>query len=272
MQVNYLAHPGTMGAPYLDYILADAIIIPAEHRAFYSEHIVHLPDCYQANDDKRAVPQSALTRVEAGLPENGFVFACFNNSYKITPPIFDAWMRLLGAVEGSVLWLLEDNPAATANLRREAEARGVGTDRLVFAPRMRFEDHLARHSLADLFLDTMPCTAHTTASDALWMALPVLTVVGPTFAGRVAASLLSAAGLPELAAPSLEAYEGTARELARNSERLAGLKSKLVRDHYSNALFDTARFTRHLESAFTTMWERYRRGQPPAAFSVPRVG
>jgi predicted O-linked N-acetylglucosamine transferase (SPINDLY family) len=268
VQVNYLAHPGTMGAPYMDYILADGIVIPADQRGFYSEKIAYLPDSYQANDSKRAVPVSKVTRTEAGLPEQGFVFACFNNSYKITPRVFDIWMRLLKRVEGSVLWLLEDNPAASSNLKREAEARGVPANSLVFAPRMRFEDHLARHCLADLFLDTLPCTAHTTASDALWMGLPVLTVLGQTFAGRVAASLLSAAGGSELIAPSLEAYEARALELAGNPERLAALRTKLVRDRCAVALFDTACFTRNLESAFTTMSERCRRGEPPVTFTV----
>ena len=269
LQVNYLAHPGTMGAPYMDYIVADRIIIPPEHRSFYTENIVDLPDCYQANDDKRVVPEKVPTRAEAGLPERGFVFACFNNSYKITPRVFDVWMRLLESIDGSVLWLLDDNPYATANLKREAESRGVFAGRLVFAPRMKFEDHLARHTLADLFLDTLPCNAHTTASDALWMGLPVLTVPGPTFAGRVAASIVSAAGLSELVASSLEAYEAMAVELVRNPEKLARLKDKLVRDRRSVPLFDTARFTRHLEAAFTTMWQRYQRREPPMPFAVP---
>jgi predicted O-linked N-acetylglucosamine transferase (SPINDLY family) len=268
VQVNYLAHPGTMGAPYMDYILADAIIIPPEHRAFYSEKIVYLPDSYQANDSKRAVPDTIPARAQAGLPEQGLVFACFNNSYKITPLIFDIWMRLLKAVEGSVLWLLEDNQAATANLKREAEARGISAARLVFAPRMRLEDHLARHPLADLFLDTLPCNAHTTASDALWMGLPVLTVPGSTFAGRVAASLLSAAGVSELVAPSLERYETMALELAGNPEKLGALKARLVRDRYIAPLFDTGRFTRNLEAAFTAMVQRYRQGLSPAEISM----
>jgi predicted O-linked N-acetylglucosamine transferase (SPINDLY family) len=259
-----------MGAPYMDYILADPIVIPEEHRAFYTENIVDLPDCYQANDDKRVVPENAPTRAQAGLPEPGFVFACFNNSFKITPRIFDVWMRLLKSVDRSVLWLLDDNPDATANLKREAEARGVPASRLVFAPRMKFEDHLARHSLADLFLDTLPCNAHTTASDALWMGLPVLTVPGATFAGRVAASIVSAAGVPELIAPSLDGYEAMARELARNPERVVRMKARLVGHRFSAPLFDTARFTRHLEAAFTTMWQRYQGGAPPAAFAVAR--
>jgi predicted O-linked N-acetylglucosamine transferase (SPINDLY family) len=197
------------------------------------------------------------------------VFACFNNSYKITPQIFDIWMRLLRAVEGSVLWLYEDNPAAAANLRREAEARGVPSNRLVFAPRMAVADHLARHALADLFLDTIPCNAHTTASDALFAGLPVLTVLGQTFAGRVAASLLHAVGLPELIAPSLAEYETLALSLARQPAVVIALKDRLAKNRKTAPLFDTARFTRHLEGAYTAMAERSRRGLPPAGFTVP---
>ena len=269
VQVNYLAHPGTMGAPYMDYILSDATVIPSDHHAYYTEMIAYLPDCYQANDDRRAVPPCTLTQAQAGLPEQGFVFASFNNSYKITPQMFDVWMRLLHDVENSVLWLLEDNAAAVINLKREAEARGISATRLVFAPRMRFEDHLARHALADLFLDTLPCTAHTTASDALWMGLPVLTVCGKAFAGRVAASLLHAVGLSELVTPSLEAYENAALVLARDPQKLAALKAVLVRDRYAAPLFDTARFTRTLESAFSAMHDRYRQGLAPAGIAIP---
>jgi protein O-GlcNAc transferase len=270
LQLNYLAHPGTMGADYMDYILADEILIPSEDRGFYSEKIVHLPGCYQANDSKRPVSARRPSRVEAGLPETGFVFACFNNSYKITPAIFDIWMRLLHAVDGSVLWLFEDNAAASTNLKREAQARNISPSRLVFAPRMKLEDHLARQSLADLFLDTLPCAAHTTASDALWVGLPVLTVLGSTFAGRVAASLLHALDLPELIAPTLGEYETLALRLARDPRMLAGLKDRLLKSRDSSALFDTAQFTRNLEAAFTTLWERYRRGDPPAELSMAR--
>ncbi len=269
VQVNYLAHPGTMGAGYMDYILADAVVIPPEHRGFYAERIVTLPDSYQANDAKRAIAAHAPTRAEAGLPEDGFVFCCFNNSYKITPAMFDVWMRLLQAVERSVLWLLDDNPGATANLKREAEARGLSASRIVFAPRMAFADHMARHRLADLFLDTLPCTAHTTASDALWVGLLVLTVLGTSFAGRVAASLLQAVGLPELITASLAEYEALALDLARNPDALAAMKAKLARNIPTAPLFDTQRFTRDLEAAFTIMGERYRAGQKPADFAVP---
>ncbi len=268
VQVNYLAHPGTMGAGYMDYILADRIVIPPEHQSFYAEKIVYLPDSYQANDAARAVAERDPSRAEAGLPDSGFVFASFNNSYKITPPVFDVWMRLLHANDGSVLWLLKDNETATANLKREAEARGVEPQRLIFAPRVDVGIHLARQRLADLFLDTLPCTAHTTASDALWVGLPVLTVLGTSFAGRVAASLLNAIGLPEMVTSSLAAYEAAALSLARDSATLSRLKAKLKDNRHTHALFDTARFTRNLEAAFEAMWNRSRRGEPPADLEI----
>ena len=268
VQVNYLAHPGTMGADYIDYILADETVIPRDQQRFYSEKVVYLPDSYQANDDKRGVAGRTPARAEAGLPETGFVFCCFNNSYKVTPPVFDIWMRLLRSVPGSVLWLLDDNATATANLKREAEARGVPSARLVFAPRAEVEDHLARQRLADLFLDTSPCTAHTTASDALWCGLPVLTLLGSTFAGRVAASLLRAAGLSDLIAPSLEAYETIALRLASESSAITAMRQRLVENRSSLPLFDTSRFTRHLEAAYEAMRERVRQGLSPQAFAV----
>jgi predicted O-linked N-acetylglucosamine transferase (SPINDLY family) len=263
LQVNYLGHPGTMGADYIDYIFADRIVIPAEQQRHYSEKLVYLPDSYQANDSQRRISKRAPMRTEAGLPEDGFVFCSFNNSFKITPAIFDIWMRLLQAVEGSVLWLLEDNATAVANLRREAQGRGVDPRRLIFAERQIPEDHLARQSLADLFLDTLPCNAHTTASDALWAGLPVLTVTGSSFAGRVAASLLGAIGMPELIAPSLERYEAMALSLARDAAALTQLKAKLAKNREVYPLFDTVRFTRNLEAAFTEIWQRHQRGDFP---------
>jgi protein O-GlcNAc transferase len=271
VQVNYLAHPGTMGADYMDYIIADETVIPREHRAYYSEKIVYLPDSYQANDSQRHVSARTPSRGEAGLPPDGFVFACFNNSYKITPPVFDVWMRVLRAVDGSVLWLLEDNAAATDHLKREAEALDVRAERLVFAPRMSPEDHLARQRLADLFLDTLPCNAHTTASDALFVGLPVLTVLGRTFAGRVAASLVRAVGVPELIARSLAEYEALALNLARNPAMLSALKAKLAANRATYPLFDTARFTRNLEAAFLSMWERTQKGASAKEFSIGRA-
>jgi predicted O-linked N-acetylglucosamine transferase (SPINDLY family) len=268
VQVNYLGHPGTMGASYIDYLIADRIIIPEEHEQHYNERIVLLPDSYQANDSTRQIAERTPSRKEEGLPESGLVFCSFNGSFKITPTFFDIWMRLLNSSEGSVLWLLDDNPAAVRNLKREAEARGVPSQRLVFAPRQPVEDHLARHRFADLFLDTLPCNAHTTASDALWAGLPLLTCVGTTFAGRVAASLLTAVGLPELIAGSLSSYEALALKLAGDPGQIAALKAKLAQQRTRAPLFDTPRFTRHLESAFTTMWERQQAGMRPARFAV----
>jgi protein O-GlcNAc transferase len=269
VQVNYLGHPGTMGAPYIDYIVADRTIIPEDRHRYYSEKIVRLPGSYQCNDNRRAIAARPQSRAEAGLPEDGFVFASFNNLYKITPEVFGVWMRLLAEVEGSVLWLLHDNPAAVANLRREAMARGADPARLVFAPRLPQEAHLARQRLANLFLDTLPCNAHTTASDALWAGLPVLACEGATFAGRVAASLNRAAGLSELVTASLGEYEALALRLAREPGYLVAITAKLATNRGGCALFDTARTTRHLEAAYTAMWERACRGEPPADFAVP---
>ena len=268
VQVNYLGYPGTMGAPYIDYIIADRIVIPEEHRVDYSEKVIYLPDAYQANDRKRRIAEKTPTRAEAGLPEHGFVFASFNNTYKIGPEIFDIWMRLLRDVEDSALWLLEDNPIAAANVKREAQARGVAPERLVFAPRTMPDQHLARHRLADLFLDTQPYNAHTTASDALWMGLPLVTYPGSTFSGRVAASLLNAIGMPELVTGSLAEYETLARKLAREPAALAAIKAKLAANRDTHPMFDTARFARYLESAYVTMWERQQRGDAPASFTV----
>jgi predicted O-linked N-acetylglucosamine transferase (SPINDLY family) len=270
IQVNYLGYPGTMGAGYIDYLIADPTLIPPEQRRHYAEKIVYLPDCYQVNDAKRMIAGKNFTRNECGLPEKGFVFCCFNNSYKIAPALFDIWMRLLNEVEGSVLWLLEDNASATKNLRAEAQSRGVAPERLVFAKRIDLPRHLARHRAADLFLDTLPYNAHTTASDALWAGLPVLTCLGETFAGRVAASLLHAIGLPELISRDLGAYEARALELAANPEKLQLLRERLSENRLTQALFDTARFTRHIESAYAAMWERHRAGFPPEHIHVER--
>lgn len=258
IQVNYLVYPGTTGAEYMDYIIGDAEVIPEGHEAYYSEQVVRLPDSYQVNDSKRVIAEHVPSRTEAGLPGSGFVFCCFNNNYKITPEVFDVWMRLLQQVDGSVLWLLQDNAAASRNLRLEAAARGVDPRRLVFAARKLPPDHLARHRLADLFLDTLPCNAHTTASDALWAGLPVLTCRGQYFAGRVAASLLRAIGLPELIVDDLTGYEALALRLAQAPEELAALKSRLAKNRMTHPLFDIDRYRHHLESAYVTMIERHR--------------
>ena len=271
VQVNYLGFPGTMGADYMDYILADATVIPPDHRGFYTENVVYLPDFYQANDTRRRIAERAPSRQEYGLPDQAFVFCCFNNSYKITPEIFDVWMRLLGQVEGSILWLLQHNVVTPRNLRREAEQRSIAPERLVFAQGIHLEEHLARHRLADLFLDTLPYNAHTTANDALWAGLPLVTCLGSTFPGRVAASLLRAVGLPELIAGTLAEYEALALQLAQDPARLAALKAKLERNRATCVLFDAERFARHIEAAYAGMWERSQRGEAPESFAVDPV-
>jgi len=258
-----------MGAPYIDYVIADRFVIPPEQREGFSERVVALPDSYQVNDRDRKISEVTPTRSQAGLPQYGFVFCSFNNVYKITPDVFDVWMRLLREIDGSVLWLMDSNASASRNLRNEAKRRGVAADRLVFAPRLDLADHLARHRLADLFLDTIYCNAHTTASDALWAGLPVLTCAGGTFASRVAGSLLNAVGLPELVTTSLADYESLALQLANDPARLATVKSRLAHNRDSQPLFDTERFTRHIEAAYTEMWERSERGEAPENFSVP---
>ena len=263
IQVNFMGYPGTMAAEYMDYLVADSILVPQQYQQFYTEKIVYLPDSYQVNDTKRQIADKIFTRKELGLPETGFVFCCFNNNYKITPDIFDCWMRILQRLEGSVLWLYMDNQQASANLRKEAVRRGVEADRLVFAGRMPLPEHLARHRSADLFLDTLPCNAHTTASDALWAGLPVLTRIGESFAGRVAASLLNAVHLPELITSSLEEYESLAIELATHPEKLNELKHKLEKNRLTTPLFDSDLFTRHIEAAYREMYERYHFDLPP---------
>lgn len=268
IQVSYLGYPGTMGADFIDYILADPVVLPFDQQPCYTEKIVHLPECYQVNDASRKIGERAPSRREAGLPDRGFVFCCFNNNLKIAAPVFDVWMRLLRDVEDSVLWLLCDHALAERNLRREAAARGVDPARLVFANWLPPEDHLARHRLADLFLDTLPYNAHTTASDALWAGLPVLTCRGETFAGRVAASLLAAIGLPELATDNLTDYERLATRLATDAVLLGRLRETLARNRTTHPLFDTDRFRRHIEAAYTTMWTLSRQGEPPRSFRV----
>lgn len=268
VQVSYLGYPGTMGAPFIDYIIADPTVLPMEHQSWYTERIVQLPDSYQVNDSHRTIARDAPTRTECGLPEAGFVFCCFNGSYKLTSRLIDIWMRLLRSVPGSVLWLLKDNETAQLHLRQAAASRGIAPERLVFAPRMRLDQHLARHRLADLFLDTLPINAHTTASDALWTGLPVLTCLGQAFAGRVAASLLRAAGMDELVTENLDDYEALAIRLATDGTRLRELRRQLERNRESCALFDTDRFRRSIEAAYQRMWERARDGGTPEAFVV----
>jgi predicted O-linked N-acetylglucosamine transferase (SPINDLY family) len=269
VQVIYLGYPGTMGLPFIDYIIADRVVIPEENRVHYSEQVVYLPHTYMPTDRMRPIAPTTPSRAEAGLPETGFVFACHNHEHKIAPEVFDVWMRLLQACEGSVLWLKALNSAAVINLRRQAKNCGVAPDRLIFAPNEPLpENHLARLRLADLFLDTLPYNAHATACDALWAGLPVLTCAGNAFPGRVAASVLHAVGLPEMVTASLADYEALAIMLARNPERLAAIRAKLLRNRDTEPLFDTARFTRDLESAYTRMWERYLATTPAATFVV----
>ncbi len=253
VQVNYLGYPGTMGAPYMDYLIADKVLIPEENQVHYAEKIAYLPHSYQVNDTKRQIADTQFTREALGLPADGFVFCCFNNSFKITPQTFDGWMRILQAVPGSVLWLLDDNSQASLNLRKEASVRGVDPQRLVFGGRIPLPEHLARQRLADLFLDTLPCNAHTTASDALWAGLPVLTLMGQSFAGRVAASLLMAMELPELVARSQDDYERKAIGWALNPGSLRDLRQKLQGNRLTTPLYDTPRFVRHIEEAFVQM-------------------
>ena len=268
LQVNFNC-PGTTGAGYFDYIVTDCTVVPLEHHPYYSERVVYLPDTFQAYDAQRRIADRTPSRSEAGLPDQGTVFCSFNNSYKFRPPVFDIWMRLLLRFEGSVLWLRSGGRTVDDNLRREAAARGVDPERLVFAPYVkRMEEHLARQRLADLFLDTLPYNAQTTAGDALWAGLPVLTCIGGALPGRVAASLLKAIGLPELVTHSLEEYESLAIALAGEPERLRRIREKLARNRLSYPLFDTARFTRHLEAAYEEMYRLHGEGTSPRHFSV----
>jgi protein O-GlcNAc transferase len=268
LQINYLGYPGTMGAPYIDYLVADSTLVPAGNRQFYAEKIIGLPHSYQVNDSRRAIADRHFTRAELGLPPAGFIFCCFSNSYKILPVMLDRWMRILIRVPGSVLWLLEDNPVATANLRREAVTRGVSPERLVFARRIDLALHLARHRAADLFLDTLPCNAHTTASDALWTGVPVITCPGESFAGRVATSLVSAVGMPELAASTLDEYERLAVHLATDPCALTGIRERLAANRLTAPLFDTRRYTRYLERAYVRIHDRHLAGLSPEHVAI----
>ena len=268
LQVSYMGYPGTMGANYIDYIIGDRVVIPEELRAFYSENIVYLPNSYMVTDTKRLISDKVSSRKEHGLPKDAFVYCCFNSSSKITPAIFDCWARILRAVPNSVLWLLLDNEHASNNLKLEAAKRGVAKERLIFAPRREHSEHLARYRFADLFLDTLPYNAHTTACDALWVGLPVLTCGGEAFASRVAASLLNAVGLSELITTNLEAYTSLAIELAITREKIAHAKRKLIDNKSVAPLFNTRLFTKHIEAAYTAIYDRYLAGLPPATIRV----
>jgi predicted O-linked N-acetylglucosamine transferase (SPINDLY family) len=269
IQIGHVGYPGTSGAGFLDYIVADPQLIPAAERAHYSECVIRLPGTYQPSDDQRPIAPTLPGRAELGLPETGCVFACFNNAYKITPREFDIWMRLLDQVPGSVLWLFRANAWAEANLRRAAEARGIASERLVFAPRVEHAEHLARLRHADLFIDCFACNAHTTASDALWAGVPVLTRPGRSFIARVASSLNHAIGLPEMVAESDEAYAALALALAQDPARLAEIRARLAANRTATPLFDTKRYTRNLEAGFAAAYERHRAGLPPEDIAVP---
>jgi predicted O-linked N-acetylglucosamine transferase (SPINDLY family) len=264
IQVNYLGFPGTLAAPYIDYLLADEYLIPEQQQPHYSEQIVYLPECFQANDDRRFLPQSIPSRGELGLPEQALVLCCFNNTYKINPTLFSLWMRLLHSVPESVLWLLAGSPLIERNLRAEAAARGIDPARLLFAPRLPYEQHLARLAAADLFLDTLPFNGGTTVSDALWVGLPVLSCSGEALAARMGGSLLRAIGLSELIAADLPHYEQLALELLSSRERLASLRERLIAQRSASPLFNTARFTRHLEQALLAMHHALELQRPPA--------
>jgi len=257
VQVNYLGYPGTMSVPFMDYLVADRVIIPDAMQKYYDEKIVYLPNSYQVNDQTRVFPKDLFTRVELGLPERGFVFCCFNNSYKISPEIFSSWLRILRSTDGSVLWLFEGNLSVANNLKALAQESGVNSDRLIFAKRMDSSSHLARYQLADLFLDTFPCNAHTTASDSLWAGVPVLTIEGSAFSARVAASLLNAIGLPELVSPNQMAYEALAVKLATDPNMLNEIKIRLELNKSICPLFNTKLFTKHIEDAYMQMFDNY---------------
>lgn len=271
IQVDFIGYPGTIGADFIDYVLADRFVLPDDAQAFYTEQIVRLPDCYQPNDVESG-GEPALTRAQCGLPDTGFVFCCFNGNLKITPRMFDVWMRLLQRVPGSVLWLVKDSPETERNLQREAEARGIDPARLVFADRVPRTEYLARLRCADLFLDTFPWNAHGTASNALWADLPIVTYAGRCLQTRVAGSLLRAVGLPELITASFEQYEALAFTLASEPARLADIKQRLAHNRKTSPVFDIGRHARHLEAAYEEMVAISRRGEKPRPIAVEPIG
>jgi predicted O-linked N-acetylglucosamine transferase (SPINDLY family) len=268
IQVNWLGYPGSMGAGWIDYLIADHVLIPKEHERDYSERIVRLPHCYQPNDRKRARAGAGSKRSDCGLPENAFVFCNFNQPYKIEPGMFAVWMRLLSRIPRSVLWLLEEHPLAKENLRGEAGRHGVASERLVFAPMRPLAEHLSRYALADLVVDTFPYTSHTTGSDALWAGCPIVTLTGETFASRVATSLLANVGLERLVTRSPAEYEALAFELASNPTQLEALRRELHDRRGTLPLFDAPRTTRALESAYARMWQQYIGGRSPQGFDA----
>ena len=270
IQINYLGYPGTLGADFIDYIVADPILIPEDKRQHYSEEIIYLPNTYQPTDNTRIISDKVIIRKDMGLPENGFVFCCFNQIYKISSTEFDIWMRLLNSVNDSVLWLLESNKWAERTLKRQAEARGVNAERIIFAKKVPQAEHLARQRLADLFVDTFNYNAHTTTSDALWAGLPLVTKLGEGFAARVAGSLLNAVGLPELVTVTEQDYEVLILELATNPTKLAKIKEKLASNRLTQPLFNTELYTKHLEKAYQQAYQNYFDGNLPQKIIVPK--
>ena len=270
IQINYLGYPGTMGSKFIDYIVADPILIPEGKRQYYSEQIIYLPNSYQPTDNTRTISGKVVTREDMGLPSGGFVFCCFNNNYKISPKEFDIWMRLMNKVEGSVLWLLKSNKWAEQNLKRQTEIRGVSAERIIFAEKVPQSEHLARQRLADLFLDTFNYNAHTTASDALWAGLPLVTKLGKGFAARVAGSLLNAVGLPELVTETEQDYEALILKLATHPTKLAEIKEKLVINRLTQPLFNTELYTKHLENGYQKAYQNYFDGHLPQTIIVPK--
>lgn len=262
VQVSYLGYPGTLGAPYIQYLIADKVLIPQGAQIHYTEKIAYMPDTYQVNARRKVLPQHATTRQDHGIPEHAFVFCCFNNNYKITPDVFDIWLRLLHEVEHAVLWLFEANPSATVNLKSRAQAVGITPERLIFAKKVPQEMHLARYYHADLVLDTFHYNAHTTTSDALWVGCPVLTCLGSTFPGRVAASILEAFGMPEMITTSPESYFHLARQLALDANRLHAIRQQVAVHRDTQALFDIDCYTTHIEHLYLQMYQRHQDGLP----------
>ena len=257
IQINYLGYPGTLGTDFIDYIIADQTIIPKKYRNYYAEEIIYMPNSYQPNDNKRPISDKKITKKDMGLPEDGFIFCSFNHNYKITSEEFDIWMQVLKKVQPSILWLLKSNKWAEQNLKKEAEIRNVDPNRLIFAKKLPHDEHLARLKLADLFIDTFNVNAHTTASDALWAGLPIVTKLGEGFAARVSGSLLNAIGLSELITNNKKDYENLILELASNPEKLQVVKEKLSINRYSKPLFDTELYTKHLESGYQQAYQLY---------------
>jgi predicted O-linked N-acetylglucosamine transferase (SPINDLY family) len=263
IQVSYLGYPGSMGADFIDYLIADSTLIPEENQKFYSEKIVYMPDCYQVSDNSRPHPATDISRAALGLPETGFVFCCFNNSYKITPREFDIWMRLLGQVEGSVLWLLQSNQWAEENLKQEAQTRGIDPGRIIFSSKCGYSEYLARLTKADLFLDTFNYNAGAVANDALWCGLPILTRQGQSYVARMVSSLLNAIDMPELITTTETDYEKLALDLATSPKKLKSLKAKLARNKDNTPLFNTEQFTSNIERAYAEMYNRHVNGEKP---------